>query len=109
MALADDFDEGEFAGEVWAFAGEVGDAVDRDEAVELGFDLVDHQFGAGGDDGDAAFAAVVFDRGDGEAVDIVAAAGEQADDAGEDAGFVFDEHGDGSRAEGLFDDGVHGL
>ena len=41
-------------------------------------------------------AAVGVDRGDGQAVDVVAAAGEQPDDARQDAGLVVHQHGDGA-------------
>ena len=36
-----------------------------------------------------------IDLGDGQAFDVVAASGEQADDPGEDAGLVVDQNGDG--------------
>jgi hypothetical protein len=49
----------------------------------------------GGDDGDAARVALVVRLGHGEALDVVAAAREEADHAGEHAGLVVDEDGEG--------------
>jgi hypothetical protein len=63
--------------------------------LELRLDLVDHLRGAGGDDGDAAAVAGVVDLGHGQAVDVVAAPREEADDAGQHAGLVVDDHGEG--------------
>ncbi len=88
-------DQRHLAGDVRALAGEVGDAVDRHQAVELRLDLLDHHLGARRHDVDAAAAALVVDRRHGQAVDVVAAAGEQPDDAGEHAGLVLDQDGDG--------------
>ncbi len=53
-------------------------------------DLVDHRRRAVGDDGDPADRVVLGDVGHGQAVDVVAARGEQAGDLGEDARLVVD-------------------
>jgi len=78
-------------------AGGIGD-VDHlhhgHEAEELLLDLLEHMVGAGGDDGDARLVSVAVDLGDRERLDVVAARGEQADDAGEDARLVVDDAGE---------------
>ena len=66
--------------------------MDRHDAFELVGNLLDGFGGAGGDDGDARQALKVGDFGDRQAFDVVAASGKQADDAGEHAGLVVDEH-----------------
>ena len=86
FAGADHFHQRQFAGDMRSVHGQVGDPVHRHQPVELRLDLLDHHAGAGGDDVDAAARAGGIDRGDGQAVDIVAAAGEQPDDPREDAG-----------------------
>ena len=65
--------------------------VNRHDTAQLRLDLLDHLRGAGGDHGDAAEVSGVIDFGDGQAFDVVAAAGEQADDTGQNAGFVFNQ------------------
>ena len=59
---------------------------------------------AAGDDGDAAGVGVAVGLGDRQALDVVAAGGEQADDAVQDARLVV--HEDGERRQGLGLDGV---
>ena len=72
--------------------GHVDDAIDRDHAVELVLDLLDHHRRARGDDGDAREMFLALGLRDRETVDVVAAAGEQADHAREHAGLVLHEH-----------------
>jgi hypothetical protein len=67
----------------------------RDHAAKLRLDLVDHGWRAAGDDGDARAVAGVVDLGHGQAVDVVAAAREKPDDAGQHARLVFDDHRQG--------------
>ena len=64
----------------------------RHQPIELVLDLLDHHRRAAGDDGDAREMLLVLGLGDGERVDVVAAAGEQADDARQHAGLVVDQH-----------------
>jgi hypothetical protein len=71
------------------------DIVDRHQTSELGLDLLDHRGCAGGDDGDAREVAQLVGLGHGQALDIVAAPGEQADDAGQHTGFVVDQNAEG--------------
>jgi hypothetical protein len=52
----------------------VDHAIDRHHAVELVLDLLDHHGRAGGDDGDAGEMLLALGLGDGEALDVVAAA-----------------------------------
>ena len=66
--------------------------MDRHQAVELVLDLREHHRRAGGDDGDPRQVLGVLGLRDREAVDVVAAAGEEADDAGEHARLVVDDH-----------------
>src|SRR6185437_7614405 len=75
-------------------AGErhVDHAVDRHHAVELVLDLLDHHRGSRGDDGDAREMLLALGLRHREALDVVAAAGEQADHAREHAGLVRHEH-----------------
>ena len=91
FAGADDFHQCQFTGNVGSVHGQVGDAMHRDQPVELGLDLFDHHAGAGRDDVDAAMQAGGIDRRDRQAVDVVAATRKQADDAREDAGLVVHE------------------
>ena len=70
------------------------DLVDRHQLVEQRLDLLDHLLGAAGHDVDAREMLDVVDLGYGQAVDVVAAAREQADHAGEHARLVVDQHGD---------------
>ena len=71
------------------------DPVDRHQAAKLRLDLFDDHFRAGRDDGDARQAFFDVDLGHGQAFDVVAAPGKQADDAGQTPGFVVDQHGNG--------------
>ena len=87
------------AREMRAFLRKIGNLVHRHQPVELRLDLLDHHFGARGDDVDAAAAALVLNRGHRQALDVVAAAGEQADDARQHAGLVFDENRDRRAAQ----------
>src|SRR4029077_1830328 len=80
--------------------GEVAHRVYRHEAPQLRLDLLDDHGRAGGHHGDAREALLAVDLGYGEALDVVAAAGEQADHAGEYAGLVVHEHGDGVLLDG---------
>ncbi len=75
-----------FAFQRRAFDGEVGDAVHRHQALQLVLDLLDDHRRAGGHDGDAREVLRGIDLGHRQALDVVAAAREQADDAGEDTG-----------------------
>src|SRR4051794_3390846 len=87
-----------------AFVGQVADPVDRHQPVELVLDLLDDHAGAAGDDGDARNLLFRIDLRHGQALDVVATAGEQADDTGQHARLVIDQ--DGNRV--LFDGGFHG-
>ena len=77
--------------------GEIGDAVHRDQPVELVPDLLQHRARAGRHDGDARQVLLVLRLRYGEALDVVAAAGEKPDDAREHARLVVDEHGERMR------------
>ncbi len=91
FARAGDLDQRQLALDVRAGFGEVDHLVHRHQPFKLRVDLVDHRGRAVGDDGDAADRVVFGDVGHGQAVDIVAARGEQPGDLGEDARFVVDE------------------
>ena len=65
------------------------------EPFELGVNLIDHLRRARCHDRDPADRPVFRDIGDGQTLDIVAACGEHAGDAGEHAGFIV--HRDGQR------------
>ena len=84
-----------------AGSGQVDDAVHRHQPVELIFDLLDHHRRAAGHDSDTREMLLMLGLGDGERVDIVAAAGEQADDAREHAGLVVDKHAEGADFDAL--------
>src|SRR5208282_3553476 len=68
---------------------------------ELILDLLDHHRRAAGDDGDARQVLLVLGLGDGERVDVVAAAGEQPDHARQHARLVVDEHTERARLDAL--------
>ncbi|MNY49006.1 hypothetical protein D3C86_1843900 [compost metagenome] len=72
--------------------GEIDDPVDRNQPLELVLDLVEHVRRAAGDDGDAREMRLMFRFRNGQALDVVASAGEQADDPGENARLVVDEN-----------------
>ena len=55
-------------------------------------DLLDRLGRAGSHDRDARKMLGMRDLGDRQALDVIAAAGKQADDAGENAGLVIDQH-----------------
>src|SRR5689334_3290992 len=74
---------------------QIGHRMDRDEALELALDLLQHHRRAAGDDGDARDVRLVLGLRHGEGFDVVAAAGEQADDAGEDSRLVVDDDREG--------------
>src|SRR4051794_22558243 len=97
-------DQRQFALDMRAFVGQVAHPVDRHQPVELVLDLLDDHAGAAGHDGDARHLLLGIDLRDGEAFDVVATAGEQADDAGEHARLIVDQDGNGV----LFDSGFHG-
>src|SRR5262249_16333820 len=95
---AADLDQRQLALERRAVDGEVADLVDRHQAVELVLDLLDDHRRARGDHGDARQLGLGVDLGHGQAFDVVAAAGEQADNASEHAGFLVHQHRDGVAA-----------
>ena len=72
--------------------GHVDHAVDRHQALELVLDLLDHHRRAARDDGDAREMLLVLGLGHRQEFDIVAAAGEQPDDARQHARLVVDQH-----------------
>ena len=82
--------------------------VDRHEPVELLLDLLDHHRRAGGDDGDARQVRAVLGLRHRQALDVVAAAGKQADDAGQHARLVFDQHGQRVRFDSRLRRGAAG-
>src|SRR5690606_4251900 len=88
-------DQREFAFDVRTGLGQVDDAVNGHEALELRLDLIDDLRRAFGNDRDPAYLVVFADVGHGEAVDVITARGEQPGDLGEDARLVVD--GDGEH------------
>ena len=92
VALAAHLDHRELALDRRAGLGQVDHALHRHQPLELMADLLDHHRRAGGDDGDAREVLLVLGLRDREAVDIVAARGEQPDDAREHARLVVDQH-----------------
>ena len=95
LARSRHLDHGKLAGERIALHREIGHRMHRNHAVELVLDLLDHRRCAAGHDGDARDVLFMLRLGDGERLDVVAAAREQADDAGEHAGLVVDDDGEG--------------
>ena len=91
LAVAGDLDQRQLALERPALRGEVGDRMDRHQALKLVLDLGQHHRRAGGHDGDPRQVLGVLGLRDGQALDVVAAAGEQADDPGQHARLVVDE------------------
>ncbi len=67
--------------------------MDWNHAVKLGFDLFDHRRSSSGYDGDTGQMALVVGFGNCQAVDVIATAGKQADDAGQHASLVINDHG----------------
>ena len=94
LAVAGDLDQRELALDMRPLDGQIGDLVDRHELVEQRLDLLDHLRGAGGHDVDPRAAARAVDLRYGQAVDVVAAAREQADHPGQHARLVVDQDGD---------------
>src|ERR1035437_1985651 len=92
LALALDLDHGELALDRAASERHVHDAVHRHQAVELVLDLLDHHRRAGGDRGDQRQMLGVLGLRHRQRLDIIAAAGDQAEYAREHAGLVVDQH-----------------
>jgi hypothetical protein len=80
-----DLEQAQLALDAGAFDGQVMDLVHGHDAAQLRLDLLDHRGRAARHDGDARAVAQMVDLGHGQAVDVVAAAGKQADDAGQHA------------------------
>ncbi len=57
-----------------AFDGEIMHLVNRHEFFKQALDLLDHRFGARGDDGDARMFFIMLDFGHRQRFDIIAAA-----------------------------------
>ncbi|CAA7626911.1 conserved hypothetical protein [Magnetospirillum sp. UT-4] len=93
--------QGQLAADMGPLDGEVRHLVHRHQAAQLVLDLLDDHAGAAGHDGDARQLFGGIDLGHGQAFDVVAAAREQPDDAGEHAGLVVDEDGDGVAGDFL--------
>src|SRR5665213_1942433 len=83
-----DLDHRQFALDRAAAQREIGDFADRDQTLQLVADLLDRLRRAGGHDGYAREMLGMGDFGDGQALDVVAAAGKQPDDAGKHARLV---------------------
>ncbi|MBS0524627.1 MAG: hypothetical protein JSS04_13445 [Proteobacteria bacterium] len=95
LAGAPDLHQRQFALDVRALHRQVVHLVHRHQPVELRLDLLDHHRRAGGDDGDARQVLGRVGLGHRQALDVVAAAGEQPDHPGENARLVVDQHRDG--------------
>ena len=93
LARAGDLHQRQLALDAAGGIGDVDHLDDGHEAQQLLLDLFEHVVGAGRDDGDARLVRVAVDLGDRERFNVVAARGEQADDAGEDARLVVDDAG----------------
>src|ERR1043165_5227289 len=70
-------------------------------------DLLDDGGGASRHDGDARKVLLVLGLGDGEAIDVVAAPGEESDYSGEHARLVVDKHRKRARDDRLRDAGTN--
>ena len=70
----------------------IDDPMNRHDAFELMLDLLQHMRRTARHHGDARQVLLVLGLGDGEALDVVAAAGKQADDAGKHARLVVDQN-----------------
>src|SRR5690606_6659584 len=81
FAAPSDLDQRELAADIRPFVGQVGNRADRHQPTELRLDLLDDHARAGGHDGDAGKPVLWIDLGHRQALDIVATAGEQPDDA----------------------------
>src|SRR6266481_617491 len=99
LAFARDLDQRHLALDKGALVGQVVNLVHRNEARQLRLDLLDDHPRSRGHDGDPRQAVAPINLGDGQALDIVAAPGEQPDDARQDARLVVDENGDGMSLE----------
>ena len=71
---------------------QVDDAVHRHDALELVLDLLQHVRRAARHDGDARQVLFMLGLRNRQALDVVAAAGKQSDDACQHAGLVVDQH-----------------
>ena len=109
LAAAPHLDHGELALDERLLDRQVVDLVHGNEPLELVADLLDGLARARGHDGNAGQVLGMRHFGNRETLDIVAAAREQADHAGQDAGLVVDQHrervglgvrGDGGRRIG---------
>ncbi len=80
----------------------------RHQPLEMRLDLLDHARRPGCDDRDSRDMRLVMRLRDGQALDIVATAREQAGDAREHAGLVVDDHREGVPIDRL-DDGLGGI
>src|SRR3546814_10680703 len=78
------------------------------QPLELGYDLFHHACRRRGDDRDPADEFLLRNVGDGQALDIVAARGEQPGDPREDARLVVDDDGKRVPLAGFFLD-VHAI
>src|SRR4029450_12735231 len=105
LPLAAHLDHGEFALDVRSGYGHVDDAVHRHEPVELILDLLDHHRRAARHDSDAREVLLVLGFGDRERIDVVAAAGEEADHPRQHARLVVDPHRQGMGLGPLRDSG----
>ena len=95
LAVAGHLDQRQLALDVRPLGGQVLDPLHRHQLRQQRLDLLDDELAAGGDDVDARQAAHLVDLRYRQALDIVAAAREQADHPGEYAGLVVDERHDG--------------
>src|SRR4051812_31239540 len=92
LAGADDLEERELALDRLALDRQIVDPVHGHEPLELALDLLDHSVGARGHDGDARDVLLVLGLGDGQALDVVAAAREHAGDPRQHARLVVDDN-----------------
>src|SRR6185312_8517437 len=95
LAGARHLDERQLALDMGALVGQVAHDVDGHQARELRLDLLDDHARARGHDGDARQAILGVDLGHGQALDVVAAARKQSDDARQDARLIVHQHRDG--------------
>ena len=92
LAGAGDLEHPQLALDAWPFNGQIVHTVNRYDPPKLGLDLLDHGRCAAGDDGDTRPMTFVIDFGDSQAVDIIAPARKQTDDARQHAGLIFDQN-----------------
>ncbi len=100
-ARAAHLDQGQFALDAQRVARHVAHLARRNHLGELGADLVEHVVGAGRHDGDAARMRPPVGLGDREALDVVAARGEQADHAVQHARLVIHQDREGGAVDRL--------